>query len=186
MKNMIQSARIRQWAYYGFCAVAVVAAEIYIPKLSAAEGVAKVDAMASKSPTATLPAQNAVSRPDLLPEQFKVYYNPNLGISKKAYKGGAEKVILTNNDVKESKGCYLSCYSKNSTHAVYPIDTNVFLMGQIRVEGQYHNAICQPKGFEDKDIRIAKEFKAKCEEAFPERCEKESCWASGDHTTNWF
>lgn len=121
----------------------------------------------------------------ILPDQIKVYYNPNIGVSQKAYKGGTEKIIPTLNDFKETPGCYLSCFSRSSKDAIYPVDTNVYLMGQIRVQGHYTNGLCLPKGFESQDIRAAKEFKQKCEDAFPERCEKESCWASG-RTGGWF
>lgn len=156
------------------------------------------DAPATTAPATTAPTttpaapgdKSATAAPtspmqEILPEQFKVYYNQNLGIARKAFNTSAEKIIPTNNEFTEAAGCYLSCYSKNAKDAIYPVDTHVYLMGQIRVQGHYHNGLCLPKGFENQDIRAAKEFKAKCEEAFPERCEKESCWASGN-TGNWF
>lgn len=216
MKKINESAGIR-WTLCALCIVGTATAVIQIPKLSAAESnttamPASVSPIASSpammdvpaapatpaTPATTNPAKDAIKTdavkkptaatdPSVLPEQFKVYYNPKLGISKKVYKGATEKVILTNNEnVKDGQGCYVSCFSKNAKDAVYPVDTNVYLMGQIRVQGQYHNGNCLPKGFEDKDVRASKEFKAKCEEAFPERCEKDSCWASGSNTANWF
>lgn len=214
MKKINESAGIR-WTLCALCIVGTATAVIQIPKLSAAEGNTTATPV-SVPPTASSPAMmdvpattpatsatnnpakeamksdeaakkpTAATDPSVLPEQFKIYYDPKLGISKKVYKGAAEKVILNNNDVKDGQGCYVSCFSKNAKDAVYPVDTNVYLMGQIRVQGQYQNGNCLPKGFEDKDVRASKEFKAKCEEAFPERCEKDSCWASGSNTANWF
>lgn len=120
-----------------------------------------------------------------LPEEFKVYYKSDMGYSTKPFKGSTEATVLTNNESQDAPYCYLSCFSKNSKEAAYKYDNNSFVMGQIKIKGEYHNGLCIPKGFEDKDLRVSKEISQQCEYAFPERCEKQSCWASG-HTNNWY
>ena len=121
----------------------------------------------------------------MLPEEFKVYYKPGLGISRKVFKQGDEKIIPNKNHFAEKPGCYIACYSKHAHHGVLATDDNYHLVGQMRFEGHYANGICIPKGFESKDIRKAKEFKVKCEESFPEKCEKGSCDVHG-LTSHWF
>jgi hypothetical protein len=131
-------------------------------------------AMATEIPTSTV-----------LPEEFKVYYKENVGISRKAFKGSTEKTIPTKNEFKENPGCYLSCVSKDQKEGQYVFWDNQYIVGQVRVKGNYANGMCLPSGFENKDIRQAKELKAKCEETFPEKCTQGSCGVNG-YTANWF
>lgn len=121
----------------------------------------------------------------LLPEELNVYYDANTGISRKAFKGGAEKLVPTSNDFKEAPGCYVACYSKNAEDSAFSVGDKVYLMGQIRVQGHYVNNLCIPKGYESKDVRTSSEFKDKCAEVFPERCTNKTCWA-GSETAYWF
>ena len=141
--------------------------------------------------TAAVPATAVGPRPGgpnkgMLPEEFKVYYNENVGISKTSFKGASEKVIPTKNDFTEVPGCYISCYTKDAKKGLYNIGDNTYLIGQIRVSGHYYGGTCLPKGFENKDVRNAKEFKEMCEKDFPEKCEKESCGVGASHTAQWF
>lgn len=122
----------------------------------------------------------------MLPEEFKVYYSEKVGLSKTAFKGGTEKVIPTKNDFTEVPGCYITCYTKDAKKGLYSVGDNHYLIGQIRVSGHYYGGNCLPKGFENKDVRTAKEFKEMCEKDFPEQCEKESCTAGNNHTAQWF
>lgn len=122
----------------------------------------------------------------MLPEEFKVYYNEKVGLSTKAFKGGAEKVIPTKNDFTEVPGCYITCYTKDAKKGLYNVGDNHYIIGQIRVSGHYYGGNCLPKGFENKDVRTAKEFKEMCEKDFPEHCEKESCTVGNNHTAQWF
>lgn len=129
--------------------------------------------------------QEVIPNKDLLPEEFKVYYKKNVGLSKTNFKGSSEKLIPTSNLFEGSPGCYIACYSKNKLEAAYHLLDKVYLMGQIRVQGNYMDGLCIPKGYEDKDMRTAKEFKDKCELEFPAKCKQGSCWASGK-TADWF
>ncbi len=122
----------------------------------------------------------------MLPEEFKVYYSEKTGISQKSFKGASEKVIPTKNDFTEVPGCYITCYTKDAKKGIYSVGDNTYLIGQIRVAGHYYGGNCLPKGFENKDVRTAKEFKEMCEKDFPEKCEKESCTAGSNYTAQWF
>lgn len=114
----------------------------------------------------------------LLPEEFTVYYHSEKGVSTKPFKEAETKKILTNNDYKDAPGCYILCLSKNKHPATYAIDTDVYIMGQIRVPGCYDSGLCLAKDYEEQSLAELKIFKEKCEKAFPQHCEKESCWAS--------
>lgn len=146
----------------------------------------------SADPTATAAAPAKVGpRPGgpnkgMLPEEFKVYYSDSVGISKTAFKGSSEKVIPTVNEFTEVPGCYISCFTKDPKKGIYSIGDNHYLIGQIRVSGHYYGGNCLPKGFENKDVRTATEFKEMCEKNFPEKCEKASCGVVADYTAQWF
>lgn len=124
-----------------------------------------------------------------LPDAIKVYYSENHGVSKKPFKGAKADVLPTNNEYKDAPGCYIACYSNNPSVApklgAYPVGGKNYMMGQIRVEGHYHNGLCIPKGYENKDVRTSKEMKEACEKSFPAMCEKATCTANG-LTANWF
>lgn len=132
-----------------------------------------------------LSTANEQSTKKLLPEEFQVYYNKNMGISTTAFKGGQAKTIPTSNTYEGAPGCYIACHGKNQHDGVYPVSDNTYMMGQIRVQGHYANGYCIPKGYESKDIRQAKEFKEKCALEFPEQCKDSSCSISGQ-TAGWF
>lgn len=114
----------------------------------------------------------------ILPEVFTVYYHPEQGISTTAFKEAKARKIFTNNHYKDTPGCYILCLSKNKKRAAYAIDAETYLIGQIRVPGHYADGVCVAKDHEDASIAELTLFKEKCEAAFPERCEKQSCWAS--------
>ncbi len=57
-------------------------------------------------------------------------------------------------------------------------------MGQVRVKGQYVARICQPEGYQGKDISAAPMFKMLCSKSIPS-CAAGDCWAGGD-TGGWF
>src|SRR5437667_315666 len=53
----------------------------------------------------------------VLPDDFKVYQSQKVGLSTKSFKGATEKTVPTNNEYKDSPGCYVSCHSKHSKDA---------------------------------------------------------------------
>lgn len=121
----------------------------------------------------------------ILPDDMKVYYNSEMGLSTKSFQGGKEKNIPTSNEFKDVPGCYVACLSNDAKNGAYPMGEKAYVAGQIRVKGRYADGYCIPAGFEDKDARTSKEFKDKCQEAFPERCSNGTCFV-GTNTSAWF
>lgn len=139
----------------------------------------------------SLCAQTYAMRPDdmRLPDFIKVYYSKASGLSTKATKGAKADILPTNNEFKDSPGCYIACYSKDNDIApkkgAYPVEGKTYIMGQVRVKGHYRDGMCIPSGYESKSITTSKEMKEACEKSFPAMCEKGSCWANG-RTSQWF
>ncbi len=120
----------------------------------------------------------------LLPDNFKIYVNEKVGLSRTNFAGAKEHILPINNDYKEAPGCYIACYSNDQKLGTYKISDHTYVMGQVRVKGGYHNAMCMPTGFDGKDLRHSKEMKTVCENAFPLMCEKGKCWVDGK-TSTW-
>jgi hypothetical protein len=148
------------------------------------------DALKAESSVTPVPEMSAEDKAKLkpvkgmLPDQFKVYYNDKMGFSTKSFKGSQEKIIPTNNEYREQPGCYLACVSKSSKDAAFHVLDNVYMMGQMRVKGRYMNGMCIPAGYESKDARNSKELKDQCQKAFPEKCDKGSCFIE-TRTGSW-
>lgn len=119
-----------------------------------------------------------ITHETILPEVFTVYHHPEYGVSTSPFKKATPKKIFTNNDYKEIPGCYILCLSKNKKRAAYALDHDTYIIGQIRVPGHYADGLCIAKDYEEHSLTELKNFKEQCEKAFPERCEKENCWAS--------
>ena len=121
----------------------------------------------------------------LLPENFTVCVFGNRVIK---YFGGRckdKRVLPTKNMHSKGLGCYIACYSHNITSSVYPVTNDIYAMSQIRVAGQYDNGICIPKGYKNIDISAVNKFTLLCQNLFPDKCSRASCWAGGD-TSGWF
>ncbi|ELR99180.1 toll/interleukin-1 receptor domain-containing protein [Gloeocapsa sp. PCC 73106] len=88
--------------------------------------------------------------------------------------------LPTVNDFVGYPGCYVACYSHTKEGSQYSVGGNIYVMGQIRVEGRYEGRICKPKGYETADISAEPKFKELCAEKLPEVCQDDSCWAGGD------
>ena len=82
------------------------------------------------------------------------------------------------------EGCYLACYSTDETDSVYPISPEIFVKGQVRVEGDYQGNICRPKAHPTEDISSLQIYKDYCAEYIPS-CSTGNCWGGGD-TGGWF
>jgi len=133
----------------------------------------------------TLQASPEIPGQTIFPEEFKVYYKSDVGVSRKVFHQSQEKTIPTKNIYKENPGCYLSCVTDNKNEGQYVFWDQKYIVGQLRVKGHYANGICMPHQYENKDIRNAKEFTTQCENVFPEKCSNSSCKVNG-HTANWF
>jgi hypothetical protein len=137
----------------------------------------------STSSYAALNAENP-SSPNtmLLPSHYPVYFIENQRVINHPYKGATKSLFPTDNSYSNAPGCYIACYSHN--HGVYAVGPTIYVMGQIRVKGDYVNRICQPDGFLNQDISKANTFKQLCAEKIS-TCADNSCWAGGD-TGGWF
>lgn len=130
---------------------------------------------------ATIPYQDRM----LFPEDYKVYYKPNVGVVNHPFEGGIEKTLPTVNYFQKTPGCYIACYSHQEYKSVYPVARDIFVMGQIRVSGHYEDRICKPKAYETKDISAEESFKKLCQDSLPDQCSNLTCWVGGD-TGGWY
>jgi hypothetical protein len=121
----------------------------------------------------------------LLPENFTVYVSAKGAGRYACEKYNSKRILPTKNMHSKGLGCYIACYSHNMTSSVYPVANDIYVMSQIRVAGQYDNRICIPEGYENIDISAVKKFKLLCQNLFPDKCSRASCWAGGD-TGGWF
>ena len=131
---------------------------------------------------ASLSACSKEEPPGLLPADFAVYVKDQTVLNRPA--GGFEKKILpTRNIFKGMPGGYVACYSRIESYSVYGVGHGIFVMGQIRMPGEYAGKVFQPEGFAGKDISADPLFKDLCNAQFTS-CQKQ-CWAGGD-TGGWF
>lgn len=120
---------------------------------------------------------------NILPEDFKVYVGPDNSVVNWPMDGYEERSLPTVNNYTGPDGGYIAYYSRNEEGGVYSVGDGIYVMGQIRLRGQYINRIFHPYGYENKDISTVQEFKDLCNQTFPV-C-KGGCWAGGD-TGGWF
>lgn len=120
---------------------------------------------------------------DPLPPCFKIYANETGVAALHPTPGLEERVIPNVNIFLRNPGCYIACYSKNPDKSVFPVTSNIYLVGQIRVRGSYVGRMCVPENYETVDIRGERAFKELCSKSFS--CIGNSCWAGGD-TGKWF
>lgn len=121
----------------------------------------------------------------ILPSSFRVYVRGNAVVNS-FYPGFEERVLPTVNRFMGYPGCYVAAYSRDPERAAYPIGSDIYVMGQVRVPGRYEGRICRPTNYETADISAAPEFKEMLAEALPDVCPTDtSCWAGGD-TGGWF
>ncbi len=128
------------------------------------------------------PMTNSDVNKSLLPSPFPVYILGNSGVINHPYPGAERALLPTDNSYTMTPGCYIACYSHNQ--GVYPVASDIYVMGQIRVPGEYVARICQPEGYKGVDISKSDKFKFLCSEKLKE-CKNNTCWAGGD-TGGWF
>ncbi|WP_244329421.1 hypothetical protein [Tolypothrix sp. PCC 7910] len=119
----------------------------------------------------------------LLPEDFRVYVSDEGVVINWAAPGYTEKILPTVNKYTKRDGGYIACYSRNLEGSIYSVGDGIYVMGQIRLQGRYIGRIFHPKGYENKDISAAEEFKTLCNQTFP--AARSGGWAGGD-TGGWF
>ncbi len=135
--------------------------------------------------TAAAPAPSpAPSGPEaqLLPADFRVFAADDAVVNHPVDGFGA-RVLPTVNDFRGAPGCYVACYSHDSTHASYGVGGGIYVLGQVRVAGRYDGRVCRPTAFGHADISRAPAIAALCSKAVP-ACQGH-CWGGGD-TGGWF
>ncbi|HYW21372.1 MAG TPA: C1 family peptidase [Nodularia sp. (in: cyanobacteria)] len=120
---------------------------------------------------------------NMLPEDFKVYVGSDGTVNNVPMPGYEERILTSINKYTGLDGGYIACYSRNKEGSVYSVGDGIYVMGQIRLQGQYIKRIFYPQGYENQDISAAQEFKDLCNETFP-ACKGDG-WAGGD-TGGWF
>ncbi|WP_425411923.1 hypothetical protein [Legionella massiliensis] len=118
----------------------------------------------------------------LLSSPFPVYVIGNSGVINHPYPGAKQVMLPTDNSYTGAPGCYIACYSHQP--GVYAVSPTINVMGQIRVIGKYVDRICQPSGYENRDISAVGKFKVLCSVKI-RSCHFIECWAGGD-TGGWF
>lgn len=91
-----------------------------------------------------------------------------------------DSYVPTVNDFTGFPGCYIAAYSHEKQNSVYSVGNDIYVLGRVRVSGTYQRGICQPKGYEGKDISGLDYFKELFDKKLPKVCRNKSCWAGGD------
>jgi hypothetical protein len=74
-------------------------------------------------------------------------------------------------------GCYIAVYSHDRYRSAYSVGNNIYVVGSIRVQGYYQGTVCQPKGYEGRDISTSLDMQAMTNRYFPGR--KGGTWPGG-------
>ena len=81
-------------------------------------------------------------------------------------------------------GCYIACSSHQRHGSFYAPDPNTFVVGAVRIIGNYRSGVCRPGGQEHIDLAADTRLTELCGLAMPKVCDRQRCFASGD-TGTW-
>ncbi len=115
---------------------------------------------------------------DPLPCRLRIYVNQKGDVLVVPSKGYRAKLIPVANISLKNPGCYISCHSTNPDKGVYTVSPEIYVIGLIRVQGQYEGQFCRPKDYEKTEIRDEVIFKELCSKTY--QCIGNSCWAGGN------
>jgi hypothetical protein len=119
----------------------------------------------------------------LLPPHFTVYAFDGGVINWPA--PGTDPVVLpTHNLYRGPHGGYIACYSHRAQGSAYAVSSGIYVVGQLRLRGDYRGRIFQPRGYANKDISAIARFTQLCSQSLA-ACRGNACWAGGD-TGGWF
>lgn len=94
-----------------------------------------------------------------------------------------ERVLPTFNHYKGADGGYVAIYTHNAERGVYGVGGDIYVIGQVRIQGEYVGRIFIPVGYKPGDnITQDPAILAICEEYFPDM--KGEMWVGGD-TGGW-
>lgn len=108
----------------------------------------------------------------LLPSPYMIYTDGKIIINH-PYEKFIQKEMPLNNDYQTNPGCYLACYTHDHAIGIYQAGNNIYVLGLVRVPGQYQSRICKSDNSQAKYSS-----KTICNDTFAE-C-KNACWAGGD------
>ena len=129
-------------------------------------------------------AVNVHASPFFLPEDFAVYTDGKMVINWQPSPLFVKKHLPTFNFYNGEDGGYVAIYTHDSDAGVYGVDKDIYVIGQIRVEGHYEGRIFIPKGYKaGDDITQDPELLEICEKYFPNMAGR--MWVGGD-TGGWF
>jgi hypothetical protein len=120
---------------------------------------------------------------DPLPCMMRIYVNKEGEVTSIPKAGYIPRRIKVANIAIKHPGCYISCHSTNPDKAVYQVAPRIYVIGFIRIRGQYEGPFCRPKDYEKAQIRDEVIFKEICSKTF--ECIGNSCWA-GPNTGELF
>ncbi len=119
----------------------------------------------------------------LLPEDFRVYVRGNTVINH-PFPGFEERILPTFNDYQNADGGYVAIYTRNAEKGIYGVGGGIYVIGQVRIPGEYVGRIFIPVGYQPgDDITQDPEILAICEKYIPEM--KGDMWVGGD-TGGWY
>ncbi len=99
----------------------------------------------------------------MLSEDFRVYVGEGSVINHPA-PGYEERILPTVNRYQGNDGGYIAIYSRNPSQGVYSVGDDIYVIGQIRLQGKYIGRILHPAGYEEQDISAVEEFKRLADE----------------------
>ncbi|MFA6915433.1 MAG: hypothetical protein WC222_03480 [Parachlamydiales bacterium] len=119
-----------------------------------------------------------------LPEDFAVYTDGKIVINWQPSERYEKKMLPTFNHYQGQDGGYVAIYTHDKEAAVYGVGGDIYVIGQIRVQGHYDGRIFIPKGYKRGDnITQDPELLEICATYFPSM--SGNMWVGGD-TGGWF
>ncbi len=115
---------------------------------------------------------------EALPSFIYVWTDGSSVINHEADEWTKKKLPIINHYNGTKNSVYIAVYSHNESGSIYPVGGGIYVMGLIRVEGNWNGRIAEPKGWEGKDISASDAFKKLAIMYFP-ACKKDG-WVGGD------
>lgn len=134
-------------------------------------------------PSSLVIAETPTQTEYLLLDNYTVYVKDYTVVNYPA-PGFEPRTLPSNNDDLANPGCYVACYSHDSTNSAYSVSENIHVHGQVRISGMYEGRICKPFGYEQSEISNEAFFNQLCDTKVVS-CKGKECWAGGD-TGGWF
>lgn len=119
----------------------------------------------------------------LLPLDYQVYVFDG-GVVNHPGAGTHAVTLPTVNLYHGPQGGYVACYSHQKRGSAYSVGGEIYVMGQVRLRGDYDGRIFQPRGYRGADVSALPRFKRICRRSLWS-CRHGGCWAGGD-TGGWF